>query len=106
MTDSRQRGKVDKSPTCTYLADATRAEPAIIARGAGGVQVLEMGPFRGARNGPRGPFSAYLAGIVMMLSPSLVPWMSPCDFIRGAAPAWIGIEMALLAPPWVTNTFR
>jgi hypothetical protein len=84
--------------------DARRAEPAIIARDAGAVQAA-------LRSGPEGAcpplfwavfllLLAYLTGIVMMLSPLGVDFISPLDFRFGVAvPVWMGIETALEPPP-------
>ena len=86
--------------------DAPRAEPAIIARDTGAVQAALHG-------GPMGLFApvqaafAYLTGIVMMLSPSGVDFISPVDLRAGATvPVWTGIETALDAPSCVMNTLR
>jgi hypothetical protein len=50
---------------------------------------------------------AYLTGIVMMLSPPGVDFISPLDFKVGAAvPVWMGTETALEAPPCLMNTLR
>lgn len=101
------RKKVDKSPHSQRHIDAARAEPAIIARYAGAVQAaLWAGP-EGCFRPPFCPLFAYLTGIVMMLSPPGVDFISPLDFRAGApVPVWTGIEIALEAPPWLMNTLR